>query len=123
MTADQARELFSAAYEAELDAAEQAAFDAALAADAALSAHYAAFVETLDTAKRALSGPPAPVDLLAGVQKRVRARSRGRYYGDKFSTRLWVGLLSPLSLAIVMLLLAALAWLVFSYAQSVPTPK
>jgi hypothetical protein len=30
--------------------------------------------------------PPAPKDFLRGVQKRIRTRSRGRFYADGWST-------------------------------------
>ena len=114
MTAAEARELFSEAYEHELDPARAAAFDAALANDPALASEYEAFTATLQlarggsTAQRAATRAP---NLLPGVQRRLRARSRGRFYGDRFAERLGSGLLQPLPLALLLLALLALAWL------------
>ena len=45
-------------------------------------------------------------------QRRLRARSRGRFYADRYAERLGSGLLQPLPLAIAMLMLIALAWVV-----------
>jgi anti-sigma factor RsiW len=109
MTSEQARELFSAALDGELDAAERAAFERALHDDAALAQEYAAFAATLAHARRA-PPPAAPPDLLPGVQRRLRQRSRGRFYGDRFSERLGRGLTQPLVLALIMLALLAIAW-------------
>ena len=110
MTPAEARELFSAAFERELDAAQQQAFDAALAADAQLAREYQAFTAMLELARGsgADTAPDEPVpDLLPGVQQRLRARSRGRFYADRFSERLGSGLLQPLPLALIMLGLLA----------------
>ena len=119
MTPAQARELFSAAFERELDSAQQAAFSAALHADPDLAREYAAFAALLELTRGAgatsSAGPdlqdPAP-DLLPGVQRKLRARSRGRFYADRFAERLGSGLLQPLPLALLMLGLLGLAWLV-----------
>jgi hypothetical protein len=127
MTAAQARELFSEAYEHELDPAQAEAFAAALAADPELAREYDAFVATLSGIVPALRGGAASVrparggesaapeaaapNLLPGVQRRLRARSRGRFYGDRFSERLGSGLLQPLPLALLLLGVLALAWL------------
>jgi anti-sigma factor RsiW len=112
MTAAEARELFSAAYEGELDATQADAFAAALAADDALAGDYEAFVATLGFARARAAEPPARgPNLLPGVQHRLRARSRGRFYPDRFAERLGGGLLQPLPLALVLLGLLAVAWL------------
>lgn len=119
MTSEQARELFSAAYDAELDAHTRADFEAALARDGALAAEYAEFRTLLKAAaEEPASSPPAP-DLLAGVQRRLRTRSRGRYYGDRFAERAGLGLRSPLLLAAIMLVLAGLAWLALRVVQGI----
>lgn len=113
MTSQEARELFSAAYDAELDSGTQQAFESALAGDSALAAEYAEFRSLL---RAAADEPPAAAnapDLLSGVQRRLRARSRGRYYGDRFAERAGLGARSPLILAVIMLVLAGLAWLAF----------
>lgn len=118
MTSEQARELFSAALDGELEAGERDAFEHALHADAALAQEYAAFRATLEHARGAAPAfardpnaapPPAP-DLLPGVQSRLRQRSRGRFYGDRFSERLGRGLTQPLLIALIMVALLALAW-------------
>lgn len=36
--------------------------------------------------KRSLEGEPRAPDILAGVQKRIRQRSRGRFFADGWST-------------------------------------
>jgi anti-sigma factor RsiW len=119
MTSQEARELFSVAYDAELDAATQAAFDSALAADASLAAEYAEF-RALLTAAAEDETPVGPTpDLLPGVQRRLRARSRGRYYRDRFSERAGLGLRSPLIVAVIMLILGGLAWLTWQLVQSI----
>ena len=109
MTAEQARELFSAAFDGELDDGEREAFERALRDDAALAQEYAAFRALLAQA-RSGQPPPAAPDLLPGVQRRLRQRSRGRFYGDRFAERLGRGLTQPLVLALIMLALLAIAW-------------
>jgi anti-sigma factor RsiW len=117
MTAAQARELFSEAYERELDPAQAEAFAAALAADPELARDYDAFVATLGGIAPALRGgesaapATAAPNLLPGVQRRLRVRSRGRFYGDRFSERLGSGWLQPLPLALLLLGVLAVAWL------------
>ncbi|HKU44448.1 MAG TPA: hypothetical protein VJR89_40085 [Polyangiales bacterium] len=119
MTSEQARELFSAAYDAELDAPTREAFDSALASDAALAAEYAEFRSLLEAAAEE-PGPAAHApDLLPGIQRRLRARSRGRYYGDRFAERAGLGARSPLLLAAIMLVLAGLAWLALRVVQGI----
>jgi anti-sigma factor RsiW len=118
MTSEQARERFSAALDGELEAGERDAFEHALQADGALAQEYAAFRATLEHARGAASAfardvaaaPASTPDLLPGVQRRLRQRSRGRFYADRFSERLGRGLTQPLLLALVMVALLALAW-------------
>jgi hypothetical protein len=57
----------------ELDPEAQAALDEA---------------DVRDLLRSALAPPPntAPPDLLRGVQRRIRRRSRGKFYGDGWST-------------------------------------
>jgi anti-sigma factor RsiW len=85
MTADEARALFDAAYDGELDDAGRAEFEALLAHDAAVRTEYESFRVTMSRT-RALNAAP-PVDLLSGVQDKLRARSGGRFYRDRFSTQ------------------------------------
>jgi anti-sigma factor RsiW len=112
MSPDEAREAFSEAFEDDLDPERKAAFEAALQEDAALREEYAEFVETLQLVGR-MGGDdddePAP-DLLAGVQERLRKRSRGRYYRDRFAQRASPGWTLPLLLLMVSVLVLATAW-------------
>lgn len=111
MSPDQARDLFSEAFEGELDPERKAAFDAALAADRELGQEYADFVETFQLMGRLGEADPEPApDLLKGVQDRLRQRSRGRYYRDEFSRRAKPGWSLPLVLALVCVALLALTW-------------
>jgi anti-sigma factor RsiW len=127
MTSDEAKELFSAAYDDELDATERAVFDAALAADPALAQQYALFTATVGATAVAAFGSepgdaearPSTPDLLPGVQQRLRARSRGRFYSDRFAERTGRGVFSPLTLALLMAALCAVAWLAFHYVQGI----
>ncbi|MCB9622598.1 MAG: hypothetical protein H6723_04585 [Sandaracinus sp.] len=141
MTGEEARERFSEAYDDELSAEERAAFDAALDADLALRAEYEDFRALLDgthalageddpdlhddvALRRAFlegtsldgEGSEEPVpDLLPGVQKKIRERSRGRYYRDRFAER--GKLATPVLLAVVMALVLGMAWFGLSYVQ------
>lgn len=111
MSPEEAREAFSEAFEDDLDPERKAAFEAALRDDAELRQEYAEFVETLQLVSR-IGGDddePAP-DLLAGVQERLRKRSRGRYYRDRFAQRAGPGWTLPLLLLMASVLVLASAW-------------
>ena len=84
MNSEQARAHFDAAVDDELSADERAAFEAALARDAALRDEFASYRALLE-ATRALRRDVPQVDLLAGVQHKLRARSGGRFYRDRFA--------------------------------------
>lgn len=119
MNAAEARERFSAAYEGELPDGERAQFEAALEQDAALSAEYDAFRTTMKAMGQALGSSDAvpPPDLLGGVQRTLRARSKGRFYRDRFSMLeprqqgLWV------SLCLIVLVLFLVIWGAFQYVR------
>jgi len=112
MSPDRARELFSDAYEGLLDAPTREAFDAALEADGALREEYEGFVALLREVRASARHTPAPqVDLLAGVQGKLRRRSRGRYYRDRFAMKSGTGLTTPLMITTVMALVLVAAWL------------
>ncbi len=112
MSADQARECFSEAFEGELDGERRAAFEAALAADHELEQEYDEFVETFQLMGRLGEADDAqpPPDLLSGVQERLRQRSRGRYYRDSFSRQAGPSWALPLVLAVACVAVLALAW-------------
>jgi anti-sigma factor RsiW len=112
VNAAQARELFSAAWEAQLDDAQQLAFEAALDQDAALAAEYAAFCATLDAVSSNKLEAAAP-DLLRGVQKRLRNASGGRFYADRFAERSGVGRFAPWLWLAALAIILGLVWLAF----------
>lgn len=86
MNGQEARAHFDAAVDDELSADVRAAFEAALAQDAPLREEFARYRALLE-ATRALGRDVPPVDLLAGVQDKLRARSAGRFYRDRFAAR------------------------------------
>jgi len=86
MTADEARDRFADAVEGTLGE-DAAAFEAALASDAELKDEYALYQQLMGST-RALGDddevqpPPA---LLPEVQRKIRTRSRGRFFRDRFA--------------------------------------
>jgi anti-sigma factor RsiW len=110
MTSAEARELFSAAADGELDDARAAELREALAADPQLQRDFAAFEATLALMHERADDVGDTPDLLTGVQERLRARSRGRYYGDRFARRRRPGLAWPLLLGVAMLGVLGLLW-------------
>ena len=123
MTRDEARDNFSAAFDGELGEA-RADFEALLAADAELREEYEEFAQllretqslSLDEALPEAGGMPTP-DLLAGVQRKLRQRSGGRYYRDRFSERSARGFSLPMVLAAVMLILLAAAFMALNWTM------
>ncbi len=140
MSADEARDLFSDAYDGTLSAEQQSAFDALLESDNDLRVEYEELRELLDEtqglkelfrdagvseaealeafmADRPLPGetePPPP--LLRGVQRKLRERSRGRFYRDRFTEKRTMGW-TPLILALLMVLILGVAWFGISYVE------
>ena len=113
MGTEEARDLFSEAFEDDLDAERKKAFQDALASDEELKAEYDDFVETFQLVSRmgdddAVQAP----DLLHGVQERLRKRSRGRYYRDRFAKRAGPGWMMPVLTIVAVFVLLALAWFV-----------
>jgi len=98
LSPEEARERFSDAVDDTLPPEERAAFEATLAARGDLAEEYAAFRRTVEAARR-LGRAPVPLPrgrwgrgagdrasvLLPGVQRKLRRRSRGRFYRDGFS--------------------------------------
>lgn len=112
MTGDEAREAFDAAFEGELDPAARAAFEAALAEDAALRDEYEDFARTL----RALRGigvrdseVETPQALVEGVERKLRVRSRGRFYRDRYASARREERVLPFILAVVVFVLLIVA--------------
>ena len=116
MTPDEAREQFSAAYDGELAPQAQAAFDEALGADEALRVEWDEFRALLRAAHAEDAGDSPRVDLLAGVQRKLRQRSRGRFYRDRFSAGAGLGVM-PLVLGLVILALLGVAWFGLHYLE------
>ena len=119
MTPDQAEALFSVAYDHQLDADEQRAFDAALANDAALADKYAEFCSTLATLKASDAQDVHTPDLLAGVQRKLRIKSGGRFYADRFSERAGWASRQLFGVLLMAAILLALVWLAFGAFYSV----
>lgn len=112
MSSEEAREHFSEAFEGDLEGERQAAFQAALAEDEELAADYEGFVETFQLMGRL--GEPEMVqapNLLPRIQERIRRRSRGRYYRDRFSRRSSsAGWTMSLIASVALILVLGLAW-------------
>lgn len=113
MTSEQARRLFDAALDDELPADARLDFHQALAEDADLKSDFEALREVVHGAAALQQATPS-VDLLASVQEKLRARSGGRFYRDRFAEKQGR---SPLLLWIaggsLVLVLVAAVWLGF----------
>ena len=112
MNPDEARELFSEAFEDDLEEERRAAFDALLAEDDEVRSDYEGFVETLEMMGQlgAADAVDAP-NLLPRIQERIRRRSRGRYYRDRFSRRTGVGWTMSVIVAVAVLVILAITWI------------
>jgi len=111
LSPDAARALFQRALDDDLSLEERAALQQALAADAALAAELASLRELMARTSALGSATPS-VDLLSSVQQKLRTRSGGRFYRDRFAER--QGQKSALSLilgASFLVLLATVLWL------------
>ena len=75
--------------------------------------------------KGALRADPASVDVLAGVQKKLRERSGGKFYADEWSTAKQPPTLTFLVTSALMLVVVAIAYAVLAplrgQAESVKT--
>jgi anti-sigma factor RsiW len=110
MTGDEARERFGAAYDGGLPPEEREAFDRALAEDPALREAYARYEQTLREVARLEAQTPETPDVLSGVQAKLKARSGGRYYRDRFARRVGLGWNMPMIVAGALLVLLAIGW-------------
>jgi anti-sigma factor RsiW len=129
-SADEIRDLFSAALEGELAALDKKEFDAALAENAELKDEYAAFRSLFRGTAAIAHTTEAETDekepaLLRGVQERLNKRSKGRFYRDRFSrdsggrSATWLLLiLIVLMLAIVIVSLQNMVVI-----ETAPTPR
>jgi len=125
MTSDEARDLFGDALEPGLEGERKAAFEAALAGDEELRSEweaYRAVVEGAARVGRRADDAPVP-DLLPRVQSRIRARSRGRYYRDRFSEQSGMTRTAlPLMGAILLALIVAAAWVAMQSLIAIEGP-
>ncbi len=124
MSPDEARDRFSDAFEDALSGDERAAFERALAGDAVLADEYRAFCDVVGET-RALGRLPAPrpsVDLLEGAKARIRKRTRGRFYRDRFAEERSPGRLLPLIVAVLLLLLLGVAFAGVRYMDALGAP-
>lgn len=121
MTSDEARDLFPEALDDALTAEQARAFEAALDADPALRSEYVELREVLGEAAAIAEADAAvapSVDLLHGVQTKLRKRSRGRFYRDRFSRDVGRGAqMWPLVAASLMLIVLGTAWYILHFAQ------
>ncbi|MEY4576009.1 MAG: hypothetical protein RL701_712 [Pseudomonadota bacterium] len=125
MTPQQAEDAFSAAYDGQLDSEQQNAFATALAANATLAQQYAEFCETLDALK-ALdddTGVAPTPDLLRGVQRRLRDKSGGRFYADKFAERSGWGARQLFISLLAFALLLAIIWGCYAALSGIQLPR
>lgn len=125
MTSDEARDLLGEAIEGTLDPEKRDAFDAAIAADAELREELEAYRAVLGGVARIAArdeDEQAP-DLLHGVQARLRKRSRGRYYRDRFAERAGPRSVLPVLAAILVALVLAFAWVATQSIIVIEAPR
>jgi anti-sigma factor RsiW len=108
VTPEQARACFDRAIDGELGVEEQRALAELLARDDALR-HELEQLEQVVKATRSLHRAPS-VNLLGGVQSRLRERSGGRFYRDRFSEGRGRGQLMWMLAAAGIMLVLTLAW-------------
>lgn len=111
LSPDAARALFQRALDDDLSVEERAELDQVLATDAALAAELMALREMV-AATSALGSATPRVDLLSSVQQKLRTRSGGRFYRDRFAEK--QGQKSALTWvlgATFLVLLATVLWL------------
>lgn len=109
MSPDEARDLFSDAYDGELTPDDEAAFHALIAADDELQLEYESFCLFVGRTSELGIGDEPEIDLLAGVQAKIRQRSGGRFYRDRYAMKSGPGRMTPLLIALVMFGVLAIA--------------
>lgn len=114
MTPDEARERFSDAHEGTLARGEQYAFEQLLASDPELQKEYDAFVQVVQATSELgeEKDPDLEVDLLPGLQARLRAQSGGRFYRDRFAQSP-IHRAVPLWIVSALVLIVVLCWFAF----------
>jgi anti-sigma factor RsiW len=111
LSPEAARALFQRALDGDLSGDEKAELERALAADPSLARELEALRE-LSAAAFALSSTTPSVDLLSSVQQKLRTRSGGRFYRDRFAEK--QGRKSTMSWVLgasFLVLLATVLWL------------
>lgn len=114
MNPEDAEALFSAAYDAELAPEERREFERVLTANPELARRYREFCLAIQTLKLAEESVPAP-DLLPGVQRRLRSKSGGRFYRDRFAERAGGGRQQLFILLWTSALVLVTLWAAFAY--------
>ncbi len=106
---------FVAYLDGEMDEAERGAFEAELAADAALAAELEQYQKTLGLLGR-LESPGRPEHMTDAVEGRIRRRSHGRFFALEPKTRL------PYEALSIMILLVATMAIFWSVRPSEEEP-
>ena len=107
---EQVRALFPRALDDELDPEQRAQLNQVLAARPALAAELASLRRVMH-ATRELAETAPSVDLLGSVQSKLRSRSGGRFYRDRFAERRGRGAMLPWAVAAsVLVVLVTLVW-------------
>jgi hypothetical protein len=86
LSPEAARALFQRALDNDLDQDERAQLDHALAVDPELAEELSALRKVM-AATSALASATPQVDLLSSVQQKLRTRSGGRFYRDRFAEK------------------------------------
>jgi len=86
LSPEAARALFQRALDDDLSLEERAELNQVLASDAQLAAELASLRQVV-AATSALGSTTPSVDLLSSVQQKLRTRSGGRFYRDRFAER------------------------------------
>lgn len=120
MNAEEAVDRFSEAFDGELTPEQQEEFERALALSPETKQEYDDFCDMLRVAGRlGLDDEEDAPDIVAGVQSRIRSRSRGQFYRDRFSTQRKGASLMPMLIGVVMILVVVVCWLVLNHVAQI----